>query len=107
MRARPAQASIAAAPVSPEVAPTIVTDRPRLLQKMLEQVAQQLQGDVLEGERRPMEQLEQPVVGVELAQGRHRGVIEAGIRLLDQPAQLGLARARLRRTAPGRVAATS
>ena len=67
-------------------------DRPAALrQKMLEQVAQQLQGDVLEGERRPVEQLEQPVVGVELAQGRHGDVIEAGIRLVDQPAQLGLA----------------
>ena len=67
-------------------------DRPAaFLQKMLEQVAQQLQRDVLEGERRPVEQLEQPVVGVELAQGRHGDVIEAGICLVDQSAQLGLA----------------
>ena len=47
-------------------------------------MAQQLQGDVLEGERRPVEQLQQPVVGIELAQGRHGDVIEAGIRLIDQ-----------------------
>ena len=78
-------------------------DRPAaLLQKMLEQVAQQLQGDVLEGERRPVEQLEQPVVGVELAQGRHGDVIEAGIRLVDQPAQLGLAQGTFDERAPER-----
>ena len=54
-----AQASIAAEPVSPEVAPTMVTRSPRGAQHMVEQAAQQLQRQVLEGQRRAVEQLEQ------------------------------------------------
>ena len=48
MRSRPAQASIAAEPVSPEVAPTIVTRASRVRQHVVEQAAEQLQRHVLE-----------------------------------------------------------
>ena len=49
---------MAAEPVSPEVAPTIVTRSPRAGQLVVEQAADELQGDVLERERRAPEQLE-------------------------------------------------
>ena len=58
---------------------------------MLEQQPEQLQGDVLERERRPVEQLQQPLIWPELAQRRNRNVIEAGIRACDQLTQLGRA----------------
>ena len=63
--------------------------RPAAAQEELEQPAEQLHRDVFEGERGPVEQLEQPVVGPELAQRRDRGMIEPGIGRLDQRAKLG------------------
>ena len=86
--ARPAKASIAAEPVSPEVAPTMVIGAPRRGQEMLEQPRQQLQRDVLERERRPVEQLEQPLVRPELAERRDRGMVEGGIGRVDQSGEL-------------------
>ena len=78
-RSRPAQASIAAEPVSPEVAPTIVTRCVALRQHMVEQAAEHLHRHVLEGERRAVEQLLHEQAGLELDQ-RHDGrVAEAGI----------------------------
>ena len=63
--------------------------RPAAAQEELEQPAEQLHRDVLEGERRPVEQLEQPFVGPELAERRDRDMIEAGVGRLDQRAKLG------------------
>ena len=58
VRSRPAKASIAAPPVSPEVAPTIVARCAALGQHMVHQPRQQLHGHVLEGERRAVEELQ-------------------------------------------------
>ena len=77
--ARSRQASIAAEPVSPLVAPTMVMRSPRSRQHMVEQPAEQLHRHVLEGQRRPMEQLQREGAGIELDQRRHGGVAEAGI----------------------------
>ena len=51
---------MAAEPVSPEVATTIVRRSPRRASSCVEQAADELQRDVLEGERRPVEQLLHP-----------------------------------------------
>jgi hypothetical protein len=61
---------MAAEPVSPEVAPTMVTRRPRLASTWSNSTADDLQRQVLEGERRAVEQLEQPFVGAGLHQRR-------------------------------------
>ena len=66
VRSRPAKASIAAPPVSPEVAPTMVTRSPRSAEDMVHQPRQQLHRDVLEGERRAVEQLEHPLARADL-----------------------------------------
>ena len=52
-------ASMAAEPVSPEVAPTMVACWLPGRQRVVEHAAQELQRHVLEGERRAVEQLEQ------------------------------------------------
>ena len=70
---RSRQASIAAEPVSPEVAPTMVTALAALAQHMVEQTADQLQRIILEGQRRAMEQLEQPIVVAQLLSGATAG----------------------------------
>jgi hypothetical protein len=56
-------------------------------EEFLEQQAEQLQRDVLEGERRPVEKLEQPVALVELHQRGDRRVGEAAVGLIAQLAQ--------------------
>ena len=76
----PLTPSIAAEPVSPLVAPTIVTRSLALGEHVVEQAADELQGDVLEGERRTVEQLEQEVVVVDLGDRHHGGVVERGDR---------------------------
>ena len=58
-------------------------------QETFEQQAEELQRDVLEGEGRAVEQLEQPVVRVELNERGHRGVAEPAVRPLAHRAQLG------------------
>ena len=97
--AGPRQASIAAEPVSPEVAPTMVTRWARSRQQMVEEPADELQRHILEGQGRPVEQLQEPGPGVDLLQRRHRLMAEIGIgvpdqagelRLLDPPAEEGL-----------------
>ena len=72
MRSRPAQASMAADPVSPEVAPTMVIRSSRCRQHMVEQAAQHLHRHVLEGERGAVEQLLHEQTGIELDQGHNR-----------------------------------
>ena len=62
MRLEPRNASMAAPPVSPEVAPTMVARSPRCAEHAIHQARQQLHGDVLEGQRRPVEQLQHPQV---------------------------------------------
>ena len=56
----------------------------RLAEELLEQQSQQLQRDVLERQRRAVEQLEQPVLLVELHQRGDRLVREAAIGLRGQ-----------------------
>jgi hypothetical protein len=57
-------------------------------QEFLEQQPEQLERDVLERQRRAVEQLEQEMAVVELDQRRHRGLGEAAIGLRAQFAQL-------------------
>ena len=57
---RSRHASMAAEPVSPEVAPTMVTRVAAARELVVEQPADELQRDVLERQRGPVEQLEQP-----------------------------------------------
>ena len=78
-RCEPRNASMAAPPVSPEVAPTIVARCAALGQHAVHEARQQLHRHVLEGERRPVEQLEDPAVGLDLHQRRHRRMAEAGV----------------------------
>ena len=78
---RPRNASIAAAPVSPEVAPTMVARGAALGQDVVHEPRQELHGHVLEGQGRAVEQLEQEVAGRELDQRRDRGVAEGGVGL--------------------------
>ena len=83
------KASIAAPPVSPEVAPTMVARVPRLRERPIHQPRQELHRHVLEGESRPMEQFEQPVIGVELLERRHRRMVEARIGFGDHALEVG------------------
>ena len=54
---------------------------------MIEHPAEHLQGEILEGQRRPVEQLEHILVVAEGGQRRHPGLGEAGIAVLYDPAQ--------------------
>ncbi len=63
-------------------------------EEMLEQLAEQLQRHVLEGERGAVEQLQQPLLLVELLERRHRDMAETAIGARAQFAQLVLAQAR-------------
>ncbi len=89
----PAKAWTAAAPVSPEVAPTMVTCCATPRQDLVEHRGQELHREVLEGQGRPMEQLEQPLVGGQMAQGCGGGMVEIGIGTPGQPQQIGLVEA--------------
>ena len=79
---RPTQASMAAEPVSPEVATTIVARSLACRELVVEQPADDLQGHVLERQRRAPEELEQVQV-VELDQRAHVGVVEGGVGIGD------------------------
>jgi hypothetical protein len=57
----------AAEPVSPEVAPRMLIAA--LVEHVLEQVAQQLHGHVLEGQRRAVGQFQDEQVVIQLGQG--------------------------------------
>ena len=96
--AQPWTASIAADPVSPLVAPTIVTRSPRGAEHVVEEPADELQGDVLERQRRAVEQLGQPLAVVELHERDDGGVAERGVGLGAHAARGRRRRCRRRRT---------
>src|SRR5581483_10937835 len=77
----PRKASIAAAPVSPEVAPITVAWAP----------LHHLHGEVLEGERRAVKQLEQEAVRPDLAERRHSRVVKGAICLFQNLLEVGKA----------------
>ena len=87
--ARSRQAASAAEPVSPEVAPTIVTCSPPPLQHRVEHLPDELQRQILEGEGRPVKQLEEPQPLVDLHQRRHRPMPEPLIRSFRQRTKPG------------------
>ncbi len=64
--------------------PVMAGERP------VHQPRQQLHGHVLEGQCRTMEEFQQPLIVVELLQGRHGGMAEGGIGFGDHGLQLGL-----------------
>ena len=78
-RCEPRNASMAAPPVSPEVAADDGDALAARGQHAVHQPRQQLHGHVLEGQRRPVEQLQHPQVAVDLHQRRHGRVAEAGV----------------------------
>ena len=85
VRSRPAKASIAAPPVSPEVAPAIVARDAALGKHMVHQPRQQLHRHVLEGQRRAVEEFEDEAVGGDLDQRADRLVTERRIGLAHHP----------------------
>ena len=66
--------SMAAEPVSPDVATTIVTRSPRAAELVVEEPADELEGDVLERQRRAVEQLLHEVVVADLHERDDVGV---------------------------------
>ncbi len=78
---------MAAAPVSPEVAPTMVARWPRAGEDMLHQPAEELHGQILEGEGRPVEQLEQEEIVAKLRKRRDGDMVERAIGGLDHRPQ--------------------
>jgi hypothetical protein len=61
---RPRNASIAAEPVSPDVAPTMVARLPRRARTWVHHPGQELHRHILEGERRAVEQFEEVFLAV-------------------------------------------
>ena len=90
MLSRPRKASMAAEPVSPEVAPTMVARWPRCGEDVIHQPRQDLHGDVLEAQRRAVEELEDVV-----ARARSRraaitdGMAEGRVGVVDELAEVG------------------
>ncbi|MNE09985.1 hypothetical protein D3C80_1026800 [compost metagenome] len=62
-------------------------------QHMVEQAAEQLQGEVLEGQGRAVEQLQHPLVAVQLAQRRHGVVVEGAVGFLEDLLEVGVGNA--------------
>ena len=89
MRSRPAQASIAAEPVSPEVAPTMVTRASRAASTWSNRRPRSCSAMSLNDERRAVEQLLHEQAGVELDQRHHGGMAEAGIGVAAQRGERG------------------
>jgi hypothetical protein len=87
VRARPRNASTAAPPVSPD------DDRGALAaprEHVVHQPAEQLHRQVLEGQRRTVEQLEHEVARPVLPQWHHRRMAEAAVSLADHAGELML-----------------
>ncbi|MNP30192.1 hypothetical protein D3C76_1232560 [compost metagenome] len=59
-------------------------------QHVVEQAAEQLQGEVLEGQGRAVEQLQHPLVAVQLAQRRHGVVVEDAVGFLEDLLEVGI-----------------
>ena len=83
---------MAAAPVSPEVAPTIVARAPLPQQRAVHQPRHHLHGEILEGKRRPVKQLEQPARRRNLAERRDGRMMEAAIGFVEHGFEVGEAR---------------
>ena len=77
-----------------------------LAQHMLEEPPDELQREILEGQRRAVEELEQPLAGVELHERADRRVPEARIGLAAQPLAAGRASSSSPANAPTTPAAT-
>ena len=88
----PRKASMAAAPVSPEVAPDHGGARAAAQQRPVHEPGHHLHGEILEGERRPVKQLEQPGRGRDLTERRHGRVVKAAIGLVEHGFEIGEAR---------------
>ena len=87
---RPANASTAAPPVSPEVATTMVVRSPAPLQRMVHQAGEQLHRQVLEGEGGPVKQLEHEAVRPELDKGSHRRMAEGVVGFPRHAGEFGI-----------------
>ena len=85
----PLNASTAALPVSPEVAPTMVARPPRAFRTWSISRAEQLHRHVLEGERRAVEELEHEEVVADLHERADRRMAERGVGRLDHAAEIG------------------
>ncbi len=81
---------MAAEPVSPEVAPTMVARCTAPGEDVIHHPGEELHRHVLERQRRPVEQLEHEVPGLELHKRRHGRVTEGGVGLIDDAAKLGV-----------------
>jgi hypothetical protein len=57
---------------------------------MVVEPAQELEGHILEGQGRPVEQLQEPGPGVDLPERRHGLMAETGIGVADQPGEIRL-----------------
>ena len=100
--ARPAKASTAAPPVSPEVAQTMVSGPPSRGQRVVVEAGQELHGDVLEGQRRAVEQLEQEAVRARAgAAASTAGWSKAGVGLGADRRAASAGRSRRRRSGRG------
>ena len=97
---------MAAEPVSPEVATSTVMRCVALAQDVVEEPSDELQREILEGQRRAVEELEQPFAGIELDERADGRMAEARVGLAAQPLEQRRARARRPRTRRRRAAAT-
>ena len=92
-RSRPRNASIAAPPVSPDVAPTMVARSLPRLQRVIHQAREQLHRDVLEGERRAVEQLEQIFAIAQLHAAARPPDAERRVGFADHAREIGIGNA--------------
>ena len=86
---RPRNASTAAPPVSPEVATTMVRRSPRAASTWSISRASSCIADVLEGQRRAVEQLQREGIRAELDKRRHRGMAEGAVGLARHAGEVG------------------
>ena len=87
---RPRNASTAAPPVSPEVATTMVVRSPRCAQHVVHQPRHQLHGEILEGERRAVKQLQHEQAAAELRQRRDGRMTEGAVGLARHAGEIGV-----------------
>jgi hypothetical protein len=90
VRGAPPNASMAAAPVSPDVAPRIVARDVAPDQRPVHRAAQELHGEILERQRRPVEKLQQKQIVVDLHDRRPGRRAEASIGVLRHLAKRSL-----------------